>query len=169
MAVGGNDAQNFGRAFVFGMNVQAVQIVAGFFGGNGKLSAVDYVFQLFSGNAEIDWQLVAGNDRKIFHSDGGKGKFRAAGGNAQLSFVVGEGNLHFRAVGQLADDVVKHVSRCGGGAGFNDFGVDDFGDFGVHVGGLKADAVAERLDSYVGKNRDGVSLLNNALHVVEGF
>ena len=70
MAVSSNDSQNFGFALILGMNVQTVQIVSGFFGRNGKLRAVDNVFQLVFAHCEVNRQLVARNNRKVFDTDG---------------------------------------------------------------------------------------------------
>ena len=70
MSVRGDDAQNFGFALIFGMNIQTVQIVSGFFGRNSKLCAVDNVFQLVFAHCEVNRQLVTRNNRKVFNADG---------------------------------------------------------------------------------------------------
>ena len=151
------------------MNIQTVQIVSGFFGRNGKLCAVDNVFQLVFAHCEVNRQLVTRNNRKVFNADGWQRKLWTPWSDCQLAFFVRKSQLDVRTVGKFADNIVQHMCRSRGCAGFSSFCIDDFGNFGIHVGRFKADAVFHGLNSDIGKYRNGVSFFDNALNMAQSF
>src|SRR5262249_33645841 len=76
--------------------------------------------------------------------------------------------LDLRPLGQLADNVVEHVRRHGGGTRLLHLGVQRLDDLDVEIGGLQLEPVLAGADQHVRQNRNGITALHHAVNVGEG-
>ncbi len=168
MTVGRHGAQLGGVALADDMAKDAVQIIAGLFGGDGKLRAVDQAFELRAGHGEGDRQVAGIEVRKI-----GVGQHlqqKASAARLQRHCRTFRGiETDFSAVRQFADNVVEHERGNRRRAGLFDHRRRSIDDLHVQIRRFQGKIGALRLEQYVAKDGDGVAALNDAMNVVQGF
>jgi hypothetical protein len=167
VAVGGHGAQLGHAAVVDGVQVQAVQIVAGLFGRDREPGLVDQPHQVVGVDRDPARQAVAAHHREVAGRQDRQVEARAAGLDHQAGVVAAEAERDVRAVGQLADDFIQRVGRGGDLAGLVDLGQALVDDLHVQVGGRERQGVAVGRQQDVRQDRDGVAALDDALHVTQ--
>ena len=165
MAVGGHAAQHLGAVRGGGMEVDAVQVVAGLLVGDRKPGAVDDALEVGRRELEAVRQVALGHRRKVGGRQALQGEARPAGPDHQRAAVGGGLELDLRAVRQLADDLVEGMRGRRGRARLGRTRLHRFGDGEVHVGRRQAEASLLRGDQDIRQDGDRVSPFDHTLHV----
>ena len=112
-------------------------------------------------------QIVVGHHRKLGDGQTRETEARAPRDHVELPTLAPvESHRDLRTVRQLADDVVKGERGRGHGAFQLDGGLGLVDDGKIHVRCREPQAVAPlRIDAHIGKNRDRVAPLDDALHM----
>ena len=105
-----------------GVQIDAVEVVARLFRGDGKARLVDQALQVLGGDLELVAELAGGEIGKILRRQRLQREAGLAGAQRQALLLGVALDLHLGAVGQLAHDVVQHVRRHRHGAGLRDVG-----------------------------------------------
>ena len=168
MAVGRHGAQFCGIALADDMAKDAVQIITGLFGGDGKLRAVDQALQLRAGHGEGDRQVVGIEVGKIGVRQYLQRKARAARLQRHRGTVRGI-EVDLGTVRQFADDIVEHESGNGRRTGLLDHRRRGIGNFHIQIRRLQGEIRAFGRQQHIAENRDGIAALNDAMDVVQGF
>ncbi len=169
MAVRGHRAQ-LGRAPVGdGVQVKAVQVVARLFRRDGEAGLVDQPDQGLGLEADAGREPVLGHHREVAGRQHRQVELRAAGRDLQPRVVGGVAQLHVRAFGQLADDLIEGVGGGGDLAGRLHRGGGLVNDLHVEVGGREGQRLLVGGQEHIGQDRDGVASFHDALHVAEGL
>ena len=171
VTVGGDGAQARDAFLVLRlMQVDAVEIVAGFLGRDGEAGLVDQAPQMVPRQLEGMGQIVVGHHRKLVDGEAREPEARAPRDHVELPAVAPvEIHRDLRAVRQLAHDVEEGERGRGHGTFLLDrcIGLVDHGE--VHVRRGEPQAVgALRIDPNVGENGDRVAPLDDALHMRQG-
>ena len=158
VAIGGDRTQRRGAADLQHVHVDAVEVVARLFVGDGELRAFDQFAQRRRRNRETMGEgagLEVGRQARQVEA-------RAAGGHQQLlgAFVL-EPDLG--AIRELADDFVERVRGHRGGAGLADHGRHAFGHLDVEVGGAQVELAVRGLQQHVGEDGVGIAALHHAV------
>ena len=169
MAVGGDAAQGRGFGGARAVQVDAVQIVAGFLGRDRKLRAVDQPLHVGSGQRKRVRHLACGQVREIALRQGLQREARAAGADGEHGAVAGRLQHDLRSFRQLAHDVVQHVRRHRGRATVSDFRSQRLGDFEIEVGRFQAEAGIFRPQKHVAEDGNRVAAFDNAMNVSQRF
>ena len=167
MAVGRHRAQRRAFGGARGVQIDAVEIIARLFGGDGELGLVDQPLEVGGGKRERVRHVAGGEIGKIALRQRLQREARAPGADRQHRAVAGALDHDLRAFGQLAHDLVEHVRRHRGGAAGRDLGGDRIGDFEIEIGRLQAELALVGLDQHVGEDRDGIAALDHAMHVAQ--
>ena len=134
MSVGRNRAQRR-RAIAFRrVQIDSVEIITGFLGGNGEPGPVVQIAQIAGGNGKAVRQIAAGHDREILARKSGQFEHGAARPERELSLVGTGADLDLRAFGQLADDVEQCMRGDRDRPFLRDLGGSLFDHGDIHVG-----------------------------------
>ena len=166
VAIGGNAAQ-LGRRASGGMQIDAIQIITGFLGGDRELHRVDQFLQLTGRKREAHRQIGFGDHREIIALQRRQAEPAAAGIHAHA--VTRNGEFNLRALGQLAHDIEQRVRRNRGGAVQIDRGGDIFHHLQIKIGRHQPQPIGARFDQHVGKDRDGVATLHHRLDMAQAL
>ncbi len=167
MAVGGHGAQH-GKAFAFcRVQINTVEVIAGFFGRDRKAGAVDEAAQVARGQLEGVAEIAARERGEVFHRQAREVEARTARRQGDLAAVAGRGDFDLRAFRQLAHDVIERMGGRGRGAGARNFRRGGFNDLDIHIRGVQGELAIGRVDPDVGKDGDGVAAFDDALHVTQ--
>ncbi len=169
MAVGGHGAQQGDAGLGHGVEIQAVQIIAGLFGRDGEPGLVDQPGEVFLGQGEAGARGVGRHDREVAGRQDRQVEFRAAGLDHQTGVVAVVAERNLGAVGQFADDLVEGVGRGGDLALDIHLGLGLVDHLHVEVGGGERQLVVAGAEQNVGQDRNGIAALDDALHVPEGL
>ena len=153
MAVGGDGAEPRDALLVLGlMKVDAVEIVASFFGRDGEPGLVDQAPQMVPRQLEGIRQIVVGHHRKLGDGQTRETEARAPRDHVELPAVAPvESHRDLRTVWQLADDVVEGERGRGHRALLLDGGLGLVDDGKIHVRCRESQAVAPlRIDAHIG-------------------
>ena len=145
----------------------AVEIVARLFGRDRELRLFDEALQRRRFEPEDVRERAGGELREVRLRQALQAEARAARDHRHRVAVLVGLQHHLGAVGQLADDVVEQMRRHRRRAGPLDLGRRRLGHFEVEVGRLHLEACAVRGQQHVGQDRNGVSPLHHAMHMVE--
>ncbi len=115
MAVGGDAAQRRGLGAAGRVQIDAVEVIAGLFGRDRKLRAVDQALDVGSRQRERVRHVAGGEVRKVALRQRLQREARAAGADREHRTVAVGLQHDLRAVGQFAHDVIEHVRRHRGG------------------------------------------------------
>jgi hypothetical protein len=115
MAVSCHRAQGLLLAALRGVQIDAVEVVAGLFGGDGEPRLVDQPLEVLGGKRERMAELPAARSGKS--SGAASAAESGMAGPQRQALLLGVAlRFHLRAVRQLAHDIVQHVRRHGDGA-----------------------------------------------------
>ena len=152
-----------------GVQVDAVQVVARLLGGGGEAGPVDQAAQVLGGKLEAAGELGLGELRELFRRQGGKREGGPPAAQPDAVRAVFGLQLHLRAIGQLAGDVVKHLRRQRGAAARDRIGVHSLHGAQLQVGRREAQPPVRRFEHDIAQNRDGVGPFDHALRMAERF
>ena len=168
MAVGGDGAQARDALLVLRlMQVDSVEIVAGFLGRDGESGLVDQPPEMIPRQLERMRQIVVGHHRELGDRQAGETEARAPRNQVELP-AVAPVQLHrdLCAVRQLAHDVVEGERGRSHRAFLLDRGIGLVDDREVHVRRGKPQAVTPlRIDANIGENGDRIAPFDDTLHV----
>ena len=137
MPVSRDRAQRRLVAGLRGVQVDAIEVVAGLFRRYGKARFVDQALQVLSGQLELLAHLADADVGKILCRKRLQRKARMTGGKRQALLLRVLAYVDLTAVGQLANDVVQHMGRHGDGTRLTDVGGNALDDFALKVGRLE--------------------------------
>ena len=136
MPVGRDRAQGCRLGAAGGVEIDAVEIITGLFGGDRKLGAIDQPLHVGGGERERMRHVAGGKIGKIVFGQGLQREARPAGADRQYRAVAVAFQQDLGTVGQFADDVVKHMRRHSGGTGGCGFRRQRFRHLEIKVRGL---------------------------------
>ncbi len=165
MSVGRDRAQGCGLGASGRVQIDAVEVVAGFLGRDRKLGAVDQPFQVGCRQRKRMRHVAGRKIGKIVFRQGLQREARAAGADRQHRTVAVAFQHDLRAVGQFAHDVVKHMRRHGGRTAGCGFRRQRLGHLKVEVGGLQRQPRVFGPDQHVAEDRNGVAAFDHAMDV----
>ena len=169
MAVRGHAAQRRRLGGARGVQIDAVEIVAGFLGRDRKLRAIDQALDVGGAERKRVRHVAGGKIREVAFRERLQREARAAGADRQHRAIAVGFQHDLRAVRQFADDVVEHVRRHGGGTGGRGFRRQRFSHLEVEVGRLQRQFCVFGADQHVAEDRDGVAALDHAMDVAQRF
>ena len=150
------------------VQIDAVQVVAGFLGRDRKAGAVDQHPQIGGRQGELMRQLAARHLREILGRQAAELEVGAARTQRQQPVVAGAVQFHLAAVRQLPHDIVERVSGSSGRTGLGDLRRDRFDDLQVHVGGGQRQLTVFGPEHDVGQDGNGVPAFHHTLNMPEG-
>ena len=162
MAVGRHGAQ---VALLGLVNIDAVQIIARLFGGDGEPRRINHVAHVGGGDGKGIRHVADTDRREILDRQCRKTEVRASG--ADHGVAVGDRDLDLGAIGELADDVVQKMRRHRRGTGCADRAFDLRRDIHVHVGGCHQQRAVGGLQHDIGQDRNGVAAFDHGLDLAE--
>ena len=167
VAVGGHGAQHGAQARdVDGVEIDAVEVVAGLFIADGELGALDQLAQRGGRHGELMAEAARLEIGEAVGRQARQVKARAARGQHHVLAAIGF-EAHFGAIGQLADDFIERMGRHRGGARGRDHGGDRFGHLDIKVGGAQLHLVIAGLEQHVGENGVCVPPLHDPVHMAQ--
>ncbi len=169
VAVGRHGTQHLGALDLNGMEIDAIEIIAGLLRRYGKACLVDQMLEIGGGHGEFVGEFAGGQIGEVLRRQGLQGKPRAAGDDCQPALVRTLFELDLRTVRQFAHDVIHHVGRNSGGTLLAHFSGNRLHHFDIQIGGGEANTLIGSAQQDVGQNGDGVAPFNHTLDVVEGL
>ncbi len=151
------------------LQVDAVEVVTGFFRAHREAGAVDQALEGCGGEGDLRGQIGGGHLREVADGQAAEFEVGAASADGELVLARGAVEFDFGAIRQLADDFVEHRGGGGGGAGGRDFGGEALGQFDFHIRRGEEEFALRGLEEHVGENGNGVATFNHALHVGRGL
>src|SRR5262249_28715633 len=165
MAIGRNRAQHQAVADTDGMEIDAVEVIPGLFGGNRELGLLNQTFEIGSADREFVGQFAGCKVRKITLRQGLQREPRAPRTNGDHGAVTRRLQHDLGALRQLADNLVEHMGRHRGGAAGVDLGCQSFGDFEIEIGSLQGELGNLGTQQHIGENWNRVATLDHAMHM----
>ena len=147
------------------MHIDAVQIVAGLFSGDGELRFIKQTSQHRSVGGEVGVILRCGHHRKILARQGCQREVRPAGLDGQATGRSIRIQRHQRPIGEFADNLMQGGGgNCGGTSALYLSGrfVDHLN---IKVGGAEHHITALGLDEDICEDWNGVAALNHRLRL----
>jgi hypothetical protein len=147
------------------MEIDAVQIIAGFLGGDGEARLVDEALQIGRRERKGMAEILDAERREVVGGQGLQRELRRAAGDGEPPLLAVPLQLDIGAFGQLAHDVVEHMGGHGGGAfalGARGHGLHDLH---VEIGRGQGQLVVLRGEEHVGQDGDRVAPLHHARHM----
>ena len=169
MPVGCHRAQGGGLGAAGRVQINAVEIVAGLFGGDRKLRPVDQPLHVGGRKRERMRHVAGGKIGEIVFRKRLQREARAAGADRQHRAVAVALQHDLRAFGQLAHDVVKHMRRHRRRTGGGGFRRERLRNLQIKVGGLQRQPRAFSPDQHIAEDRNGVAALDHAVDVAQRF
>ena len=169
VAIGGDGPQQRDAGLGHGVEVEAVQIVAGLFGRDGEPGLVDQPGEVFLGQGEARARGVGRHDREVAGRQDRQVEFRTAGLDHQTGIVAVVAERDLGTVRQFADDFIEGVGGGGDLALDIHLGLGLVDHLHVEVGGGERQLVVPGAEQDVGQDRNGVAALDDALHVAKGL
>ena len=139
MAVRRHRAQRRRVAASGGVQIDAVEIIAGLLGGDGELGLVDQALEVAGRKRKAVRHLADRQIGKVGLRQRLQGEARTAGADRQAGAVSQRFQRHLGAFGKLAHDLIKHVCRHGRRAGRPDLGRNCLGHFQIEVSCLEGE------------------------------
>ena len=147
------------------VDIDAVQIVASLFGGDGEPRRIDHVAHIGGGDGEGVRHVADTDRREILDRQCRKTEVRPSG--TDHGVAVGDRNLDLCAIGQFANDIVQKMRRHRRRSGGGDRAFNLRCDIHVHVSGCHQQRAVGGLQHDIGQDRNGVAAFDHGLDLAE--
>ena len=145
----------------------AVEVIAGFLGGNGKLHALNQPLHILRSQSKLGWQLIGRNIREISFRQGLQLELGLTRRHTDQWAVLVSLQGDLAAFRQFAHNVIKKMGGHSDGPFFLHLPFHSFGHVHIKVSGLEGDELGFGTDQHIGENRDGVAPFHNPVHVCQ--
>ena len=167
MAIGGNRAQNLAIRAIGDVEIDAIEIVACLFGGDGKTGLVDEAAQVCGIDVESDGIVIAGHGLEVSGRKRRQREIRPARADGEPAVFRIEFQFDIGPGGQLAHNVEQRAGRRSDRAFAGNLRIGAVDSLDVEVGGHEGDFAALGFHQDVGQDRDRIAPLHHVLHMAE--
>jgi hypothetical protein len=169
VAVGRHGAQRLAAIALGGMQMDAIEIIARLFGGDGEAGFVDQTRELARRSREADRKVLARHDREVARRQHRQIKARPARRQRQARIISAPLQRHLAAFWQFARNLIKRMSGRRDVPFLGDVRFRLLHDLHIQIGRRQAGEPVLRPDQHIGEDRNRVAPFHDGLHVSEGF